>query len=181
MNGVTALRDTKLSLNLALYLAESEQKPAVLLTDVRVDGNLCRSALGLMVERLPGATDENIERSIKNLEEVEKRGLYSYLTRSDIARTNDDSEKMFRDFEPCLQKILDDCLEGMGEGIRWSKMPTFKCSCGVERVWRALALLPKAEIKDILDTQGRVEMKCDFCAQNYVLSKEEVTQELLNQ
>lgn len=140
-NGIVALRDTKISLNLALYMAESEQRTAVLMTDVRVDGNLCRSALGLMVERLPGASDENVERSIKNLEAVEKKGLYAYLTRTEEERSADNSQ--FRSFDDSLNRILDDCLDGMGEGIRWTKEPTFKCTCGVERVWRALQLLPK--------------------------------------
>ena len=179
INGVTALRDAKLSLNLAFYMAESEQKPAVLLTDVRVDGNLCRSALGLMVERLPGATEENVELSIKNLEEVERRGLYSYLHRDDIEKTIDSEEKMFRDFEPCLNKILDDCLEGLGEGIRWSKIPSFRCSCSVDRVWGALALLPKSELEELVSTTPAVEMKCDFCGVNYSIPREDVIQRLL--
>ena len=180
INGVTALRDAKLALNLAFYMAESEQKPAVIITDVRVDGNLCRSALGLMVERLPGASEENVERSIKNLEEVEKRGLYSYLHRDDIEKTINSEEKMFRDFEPCLNKIIDDCLEGLGEGIRWSKVPSFKCSCSVDRVWGALALLPKSELEDLVNTVPAVEMKCDFCGVNYSIPKDDVIERLLS-
>ena len=56
-------------------MAESEQRSAVIITDVHVEGNLCRHALGIMVERLPGVTEENTERSIRNLEEIEKKGL----------------------------------------------------------------------------------------------------------
>ena len=72
--GIVSLRDTKISLNMALYMYESEQRTAAIITDVKVEGNLCRHALGVMVERLPGATDENIETSISNLENVEKKG-----------------------------------------------------------------------------------------------------------
>ena len=178
MNGIVALRDAPISLNLALYMAESEQRTAVLMTDVRVEGNLCRSALALMVERLPGASEENIERSIANLQEVEKKGLYSYLARTAEERANDD--QMFRSFDGTLNRILDDCLAGMGEGIRWSKEPTFKCSCGIERVWGALRLMPKAEIQDIVDTEPKVEMTCDFCGQIYSISREEIAEQLLS-
>lgn len=46
-NGIVALRDAKIPLNLALYMVESEQRTSVLIADVHVDGTLCRHALGL--------------------------------------------------------------------------------------------------------------------------------------
>jgi redox-regulated HSP33 family molecular chaperone len=157
-NGIVLLRDIDISLNLAYYMGESEQRSAVLLTDVKVEGNLCRYSLGVMVERLPGCTDENIERSIKNLEEVEKKGLRSYLDRTDEERKADKGQ--FRDFTGSLDKILNDCLAGMDfeNSIRWSKNPQFKCSCGVERVWRTLRLLPVADVRELLLDDGDVKV-----------------------
>ena len=81
------MRDVDVSLNLALYLQESEQRTAAMITDVFVEGNLCRHALGVIVERLPGVSDENIERSITNLGAVERKGLRSYLTRPKSSMT----------------------------------------------------------------------------------------------
>ena len=46
MNGIVLLRDTTVALNLALYMAESEQRSAVMITDIVIDGSLCRRALG---------------------------------------------------------------------------------------------------------------------------------------
>ena len=86
----------------------------------------------VLVERLPGATDENIEMSIKNLESVERAGLHSYLVRTDEERSEDNG--MFRDFSAPLNKILDDCLANMGENIRWSKNPRYRCGCGIDKV-----------------------------------------------
>jgi len=80
MVGIVKMRDADISLNLALYLQESEQRTAAIITDVFVEGNLCRHALGVIVERLPGVTDESIETSITNLGDVEQKGLRSYLT-----------------------------------------------------------------------------------------------------
>lgn len=157
MNGIVLLRDTSIALNLAMYMTESEQRSAFLLTDVKVTGNLCRYALGIMVERLPGATEENIERSVKNLEEVEKKGLRSYLSRTEEERKKDENE--FRDFDGPLNRIIDDCLAGMNEGsIRWDRVPEFRCSCSMEKVWRTLGLLPKDEIRSIVTTQDKVEV-----------------------
>ena len=39
-NGIVALRDIQIPLNLAFYMAESEQRSAVLLTDVKIEGGL---------------------------------------------------------------------------------------------------------------------------------------------
>jgi molecular chaperone Hsp33 len=185
MNGITGLRDgVPLSLNLALYMAESEQRSAVIVTDIKVDGSLCRHALGVMVERLPGCTDENIEKSISNLESVERRGLRSYLDRSNWTdeekRSEYSNDSDFRGFSGSLNKILDDCLSGMGQDIRWSKTPKFKCSCGVDRVWRALRLLDKDEVRSMVTQGDDVSISCGFCGSKYSVTPQEMQTEILD-
>ena len=53
----------------------------LVLVDVQVDGGQCRHALGVLVEVLPGCTEENLERSIANLQAVKQRpgGLRQYI------------------------------------------------------------------------------------------------------
>jgi molecular chaperone Hsp33 len=174
-NGIVAARDMPIPTNLALYMAESEQRTAAMVTEVVIDGNLCRSALGIMVETLPGATEENVEASIKNIKHVQNKGLRTYLDRTPEQKDN----LMFRSFEEPLNQVLDDCLTGMGESIRWSKLPTYRCSCSIDRVWRALRLLPLSEIQSIVDEQPNVEMKCDFCGTAYVVERQEIIDTIL--
>jgi molecular chaperone Hsp33 len=174
-NGIVEARDMSIPLNLALYMAESEQRSAALATEVIIEGNLCRSALGIMVETLPGATEENVEASIKNMEHVQRKGLRTYLDTAPEMKNN----LMFRTFEEPLNQVLDDCLTGMGESIRWSKLPTYRCNCGMDRVWRALRLLPLSEIQSIVDEQPNVEMKCDFCGTAYVIQRQEIIDTIL--
>jgi hypothetical protein len=38
------------------------------------------------------------------------------------------------------------------QSIRWSKKPRFRCTCSEARVWRALRLLDKSEISDMVAT-----------------------------
>lgn len=183
-NGVVALRDTKIPLNLALYLAESEQRTSVLITDVKVEGTLCRYALGLMIERLPGATEANIETSVNNLVEVERRGLRSYLTRTkeELEKQSTDSENndnLFRSLEPSLGNLLDDCLKGLGENFRMIRTPLYRCSCSVDKIWRALTLLSKDDIQSMVDDQQEIEMKCDFCGEVYRVPHEEIRDRIL--
>lgn len=178
--GVVALRDTSITMNLALYLAESEQRSAVLHTEIGVStSGHCDYALGVLVEKLPGAYEENLEKAIANLQALQQHTLRSYLNGSS---------------EP-LVKILDDLLLSMeGESLTWTAAPRFVCSCTIDRVWRALRLLPKSEIDDIIKEDKGVEvranyfnytmndpdflfcvkMKCEFCGKMYNLSGPEI-------
>ena len=138
------------------------------------------------MERLPGVSDENIERSITNLGAVERKGLRSYLTRTpeelDDTVKSDTSEEMFRNFEPVMERILDDVLASMDEGgtIRWTKKPSFRCSCGIDRVWRTLSILPKEDLKGIVEQEESVSVKCEFCGSEYKVTREEIRERLLD-
>ena len=156
MSGITVMRDLSIPLNLGLYLAESEQRTAAIITDIKIDGFLCRCGLAVLVETLPGANPDNVEKAIQNLQAVEKRGLNTYLKRTEEERLEEDS--MFRSFESSLNRILDDCLYGMGASITWTKEPKYACNCSVEKVWRALRLLPQSDIVELIETQNSVEV-----------------------
>ena len=187
MVGIVKMRDADISLNLALYLQESEQRTAAIITDVFVEGNLCRHALGVIVERLPGVTDESIETSITNLGDVEQKGLRSYLTRTPEQleaeqKTDSEGKEMFRNFEPVLERILDDVLTKMDEGgtLRWTKNPSFRCQCGIDRVWRTLSILPREDLEGIVKQEESVSIKCEFCGSEYSVTKEEIRERLLD-
>ena len=56
-----------------------------------------------------------------------------------------------------------------GREVRWH------CPCSHERVVDALATLGHAEVKSILEEQGKAEATCDFCRSTYVVSSAELT------
>ena len=122
-----------------------------------------------MVERLPGATEENINSSVKNLESVETSGLRSYLDRTDeelevqVLQQQQASTdcQMFRSFEPCLSRILDECLSDLGESFRVTKRPVYRCSCDMERIWRTLRLLPKDDVRELVEAAGDIEVRVE--------------------
>lgn len=193
--GIVKMRtDLSIPLNMALYVAESDQRQAVMLTDVVIDGGLCRTALGLMVEALPGATEQNIEKAVANVQKIKEEGLRSYLDKfppeykENMVSSTDAQTGNFPDFLRPLTAIMDDALRGceidennnigdLDQGISWSKFPTFKCSCGIDRVWRTLALLGQKDIDEIIEDGKPVEMKCDFCGSQYNVPIEEVVAE----
>ena len=179
-NGIVTLRDAKIPLNLGLYLQESEQRKGVLLTDVLVEGSLVRHALGILVENLPGAYEWNIEASIRQLAAVESKGLRSYLDLSESPSGKGEWENGFRDFEPALRRMLADTLGELGQDFCVTKKPSFRCSCSVERVWTTLSLLSKEDIQDIVNGDEDVEIKCEFCATKYSVTRKEIKQRLLD-
>lgn len=164
--GITLLRDGDVDLNLSLHLAESEQRRAILRCEVVVDaaGN-CQHALGLMVEALPGCSEDLLEACIQNLQQVHRQGL-----RAKLDTVGGDAD--------ALDRLLDSCLlgeggsvelgAGVGEyGARWRRRPSFHCPCSPERAHRALRLLGKAEIESMILAGQELELRCEFCAQEF--------------
>ena len=52
--------------------------------------------------------------------------------------------------------------------------PRFSCRCSRERLVRALQTLPAPELLDMVDKDGGAEATCDFCAEIYVVGREEL-------
>ena len=65
------------------------------------------------------------------------------------------------------------------DSIRWKKTPRFRCSCGVDRVWRALRLLPKQEVAEMIEKGQSIDIKCEFCGQHYALTADEIRDSIL--
>ena len=196
MNGIVSLANVDIPTNFALYMAQSGQRRAYLSTDILIENQIVQYALAIMVESLPGATDENIETSIKAVEKVHKRKLSSYLNNpnylsssssSDISTMNPYTGKIqgiiptlkSLEIEEQLNVLLDDCFQGLGDGIRFSKTPKFTCQCNIERVWKALKLLDSNDIKEIVEVGTDVETKCGFCGKQYSVTVKELTDSLL--
>jgi molecular chaperone Hsp33 len=49
-----------------------------------------------------------------------------------------------------------------------AKPITWQCSCTRERVADMLRMLGRDEVQDILETQGKIEVACEFCGQPYL-------------
>ena len=45
---------------------------------------------------------------------------------------------------------------------------SFKCTCSRERCGEVLRTLPEAEVDEILQEDGNIDMHCDYCGNHYV-------------
>lgn len=142
--------------DIAYYLHQSEQTPVVLSLGVLVDvDHTCIAAGGFFIQALPG-TDENIlcqlEERLKNLPSVSSL-IYDGVTPEGI-----------------LERIFpNESLEIIDEST-W----VFSCKCSKERLEKVLISLGTEEIKDMIEKEGQAELRCHFCNEEYVFSREEL-------
>lgn len=170
VTGFVQLQDADIASNLQNYMATSEQRSVALLTDVGVQGSLCRHALGIMMEQLPNADEDSVNLALNNLEVIRTRGLRSYLDGSGI--------------EASLSAIVDQALSGLEDTDaknRWNVSPEYKCNCSMDKIWRTLRLLPLDEVEDIVakHPHSSVEIKCEFCGNLYNVSVKEISADIL--
>lgn len=144
MSSVVGLVDGSVALNFALFLADSEQRNAAIIADVSIRNKQCQHATAVLVERLPGADESEIEKAIANLQRIQEKGLQSY-----VAQENGGM----------LDAILDDCLVDLeDDNSRWSKSLKFSCSCSRHRVLGALRMLSAKDKSEIVSEQKPVEV-----------------------
>ncbi|MBM3269354.1 MAG: Hsp33 family molecular chaperone HslO [Candidatus Sericytochromatia bacterium] len=150
--GVVELVSGELGEDFTHYLATSEQIPAAVSLGIYVeaDGRVS-SAGGLLVQLLPGAGDEIAWRLEQNI-----RALPGFTT---LARKWGTPEEIARA-----------ALTGFQSEILSSQAIAFSCQCSSERVLTAIASLGQKEIRAMLDEDGKAEVRCHFCNEEYVVS-----------
>ncbi len=131
------------------YLAQSEQIPSSVGVSVFVNPDeSVEVAGGFMIQVMPGASDEAIDRLQKTLTHLP---LVSELLRQ--GKTPEDILGML--FKNDKVKILD-------------KMPvSFACDCSKERFAAAMASLPADEIEAMIKEDHGAEVTCRFCGNQY--------------
>lgn len=138
------------------YLVNSEQMPSATALGVFVnaDGTV-GAAGGFLVQVLNGAASEIvqlIERNVAGLPHVT-----SLIKRGDGP-----------------QEMLAAVLAGLDARAIADAPVRFACPCSRERVLGALLLLGPDEIADMIRKEGRAEVRCEFCAEQYVVGREEL-------
>ena len=139
------------------YLVTSEQMPSATALGVFVnaDGSV-GAAGGFLVQILSGAADELaglIERNVAALPHVT-----TLIRRGDGPR-----------------EILGAVLDGLD--VRWiaEEPVSFACPCTRDRVLGALLLLGITEIEEMIQQDGQAEVRCEFCAEQYLVGRDELT------
>lgn len=166
-NGIAAIRHSDIDRDVGAYLAESEQRSCALAAGTSVEGILCKAAGGYLVEKLPDCDDETMARVEENLATLVKKDG------GDTLPTN----LLLHGTSP--YEICEIVLDGLNMEPLQSIEPVAKCQCTEDRLFRALRLLPRSEVDEILQKEEQIEARCHFCSKVYRLSPEEVEAKFL--
>jgi molecular chaperone Hsp33 len=149
--GIVPLEGTSVAQALEQYMLRSEQ----LHTRIWLAADALHCS-GLLLQRLPlqgGAQQTEIETADE-----------SWARAQHLAQTLTPAEMLSTDQDTLLHRLFwqETLLAFESQTITW------KCSCTQERVADMLRMLGKAEVDDILQEQGKVEVACEFCGLPYV-------------
>lgn len=135
--------------DLAYYLTESEQTPSAVGLNVLLDQeDKVKGAGGFMLQVLPGASDEEISRYEKRIQEMP---AISTL----LASENHIDALLAAIYgEEPYKRLAEEQL-------------SFQCDCSRERFESALMSLPKADLLAMLNEDKGAEIVCQFCGTKY--------------
>ena len=157
----TPLISGEIGEDFAYYLTESEQTPSAVGLNVLLDEeDKVKVAGGFMLQVLPGASEEEVARYEKRIQEMP---AISTLLESDDH------------IEALLNAIYgDEPFKRLSE-----EELSFECDCSRERFENALLTLGKAELQAMKDEDHGAEIVCQFCQTKYEFSEADL-EELIN-
>lgn len=154
--GQVELQTGEIAEDLTYYFASSEQVPSSVGLGVLMEkNNTVKQAGGFIIQLMPFAGEEIIERLEQNLKNV-------------------NSVTSILDAGNSPEQMLDIVLEGLKPEITDTMQTAFSCNCSRERVEKALISIGRAELKSMIDDGREIELNCHFCNTNYVFSVEEL-------
>lgn len=154
--GTVPIISGEIAEDITSYYAASEQIPTVCALGVLVNPDLSvLAAGGFLVQLLPGAGEDVIERLEENLDGMSQIStlIHEGMTPEAIGR------KLLSGFEP---EVLDE------------RDTVYRCNCSKERVERALVSLGREELEDMAREQETTEVCCHFCDKKYRYSSQEL-------
>lgn len=150
--GSSRLVSGEIAEDFAAYFAYSEQQPTGLALGVKIGKDLkCVGAGGLVIQPMPGASDESIDKAEKLLSEF--TSISSMME------------------EYGIDGIIDRYFDGV---FFFEYDPEYKCTCSKEYVDKILITLGKKELYDTIEKEGKVEVVCQFCPNKYTYLKEDI-------
>ncbi len=138
------------------YLAVSEQTPSVVSLGVLVDANGVKQAGGFLVQVLPGAGEDVIDRL-----EARANGGFPDLT-----------FLMEEGLSP--EKILDMFLGDPQIAFLGANEVSYQCNCSRERMEKGLITLGRTELADLAGEEDGIHLECHFCAKKYHFDRNEI-------
>lgn len=144
------------SAGLMAYMAESEQVACVIAASTLMDGGATGRSGGYFVQLLPEAD----------------RGLLMVMT--ERLASFPSLESLLGDDATTAEGLVGELLFGMPFEIVSTSSVRFGCHCSKERLLASLGTLPRGEIVSMIRDNQPLDIRCDGCAREYVVTPAEL-------
>ncbi|MDY0236734.1 MAG: Hsp33 family molecular chaperone HslO [Gudongella sp.] len=159
--GQTSLVTGEIGDDIANFYLQSEQIPTAVGLGVLVEKDLSvKAAGGFIIQTLPDILDEDITKIEESLAKAKP-----------LSTLIDDGYSP----EEIMKEILSDFEMEITDKLELE----YYCDCSREKVEKILISLGEKEITDIIEEDGKSEVKCHFCNTDYHFSREELEKILL--
>lgn len=154
--GTTEIVSGEIAEDITSYFAQSEQIGACCALGVLVDTDQSiKQAGGYIVEVMPNALDSDIAILENNISQIAP-----VTTLLDQGLT--------------IKDIIFKVLDGFDVDILEETPISYDCKCTKERVSQALISIGKKDLLEIIETEEKIEMTCQFCDEIYNFNKEQI-------
>lgn len=142
--GIVELGELSLSESLENYFAQSEQLTTRiwLFTDLSHDMPRCA---GMLLQALPNGQGDDFSHLEALTNTIKAEELINL----------DAHEVLYRLYHQDAVRVFD------------PQAVSFQCTCSREKCEQALLQIGEAEALDVIQEQGKIEMNCDYCGQQY--------------
>lgn len=161
--GAVEIKTGQVGDDIAYYLFQSHQIPSIVALSVELnpDGSV-KAAGGVLIELMPGATEDIIKTIEARVEENAKKQTKSL---GEMIASGSKPQEMVELFLGDFKIVQ----------IAHSAEIKYQCRCSLDRVKRALMLLGHEELDSLInDANNSQEVNCDFCGRKYTLTIDEI-------
>ena len=153
--GASELVGDDVSENLMKYFQMSEQIDTAVAIGVNIKNGKCTSAGGVVMQLLPGTSEENMQRAEDRMQ--------SFVNISEAV------ERLGAD------GIMEEYFKGLvPENEIYLLIPEYKCNCSRKKLANVIKALGKEELIKIIEEEGKVVGHCHYCNTDYEFYKEDV-------
>lgn len=139
------LQSTSMSENLMNYFAQSEQ----ISTRVWLAVN-DTAAAGMLLQLMPGQ------------DTVQREQFWEYAVQ--LGQTVSEEELLTLDNQTLLYRLYNETEVRVFD----SRHTEFQCRCSLDKMRQVINILGEKEAQELLEEQGKIDIRCDFCNKEYL-------------